>query len=314
MSDVSAHDPIGKAIVYLMFGIAGGTGLDVCGKWLLADYSLTQFILVRSLFGLGILLLLAPWFGGLKSLRTRRWRWHALRTVLAVGTMYGFFYGLSQIPLVDALTIGFTAPLMATALARPFLGEHVGWRRWTAVCIGFVGMLIVLRPGSGVVAWPALALLTAAFLYATLALISRKIGDTENSYLMSIYVLVGPLLAGAMLIPGRWTPPTPGDWGVFALAGLCSAVAWLGLVGGYRRASPALLAPLEYTALVWGAIAGFAIWNEIPDRWTLLGGAIIVGSGLWVAYRELGQRALANRFIRVSTSSSATAAPSEPEH
>ena len=126
-------DATGQAIAYLLLGVAGGLGLDLCAKGLLSDYSLEQFVLLRSIVGLSIFFLLARQFGGFRSLFTRRWPWHVLRMFLASGAMFGFFFGLSRMPLVDALTLGFTAPLMVTALSVPTLGEHVGWRRWTAV-------------------------------------------------------------------------------------------------------------------------------------------------------------------------------------
>ena len=162
MSQEAGQDSTSKAIAYLLLGIAGGLGLDLCAKELLATYSLQQFVLLRSLIGLAILLLLVRQFGGAKNLATRKWRWHLLRTLFATGAMFGFFYGLARMPLVDALTLGFTAPLMVTALSVPMLGEHVGWRRWTAVVIGFVGVLIILRPDTQDISPAALAILFAA--------------------------------------------------------------------------------------------------------------------------------------------------------
>ena len=137
-----SKDETGKAIAFLLVGVTGGLGLDLCAKEILRSYSLEQFVFLRSLIGVAIFLLLARQFGGLASLKTNRWGWHLLRTLLAVGAMFGFFYGISRMPLVDALTLGFTAPLILTALSVPMLGEHVGWRRWTAVSMGFVGVLI----------------------------------------------------------------------------------------------------------------------------------------------------------------------------
>ena len=128
---------VGAAIGLLLFGVMGGLGLDLCAKAILETYPLEQFVFLRSLIGIALFMLLARQFGGLKSLVTRRWGWHFLRTMLASGAMFGFFFGLSKMPLIDALTLGFTAPLMMTALSVPLLGEHVGWRRWLAVVAGF---------------------------------------------------------------------------------------------------------------------------------------------------------------------------------
>jgi drug/metabolite transporter (DMT)-like permease len=307
MVQVSRQDSTGKAIAYLLLGVLGGLGLDLCAKGLLETYSLEQFVLLRSLIGLSIFVFLARQFGGLKSLLTRKWPWHLLRTLLATGAMFGFFYGLARMPLVDALTLGFTAPLMVTALSVPMLGEHVGWRRWVAVIAGFVGVLIILRPGAGDVSFAAVAVLFAAFCYAAMAITARKLSTTESSYALSIYVITGPLLvSGALLSRGAWQAPDVEGWMLFVVAGACSVIAWIGIIGGYRRASPAVLAPFEYTALIGGAIAGYLIWDEVPDRWVAMGATVIIASGLFVVYREIGG-VISSRYLRALTAGSAAA-------
>ncbi len=289
---VSMDDANGRAIAFLLLGVAGGLGLDLCAKGLLERYPLEQFVFLRSLIGLAIFIVLARQFGGIRGLTTRRWPWHALRTLLAVGTMFGFFYALARMPLIDTLTLGFTAPLMVTGLSWLLLKEHVGWRRWVAVIAGFVGVLVVLRPGASAVSPAALSCLFAAFCYACLAITARKLGTTESSYALSVYVIVGPLIIAAVLLgKSSWVAPDVFGWVLFVAAGICSVVAWIGIIGGYRRAAPALLAPFEYTALIGGAIAGYLIWGEVPDRWVIVGSALIIGSGLFVAYREIGTSA-----------------------
>jgi drug/metabolite transporter (DMT)-like permease len=146
----------------------------------------------------------------------------------------------------------------------------------------------------------ALAVIAAAFCYACLAITARKLSATETSYALSVYVISGPMLISGTLLPGDWAAPSIAGWGLFVLAGACSAIAWVGIIGGYRRASPAMLAPFEYTALIGGAIAGYYIWNEVPDIWVVTGGIVIIGSGLFVVYREVGS-ALSNRYLRVLT-------------
>ena len=306
MSQQPPPDSTATAIAFLLLGVAGGLGLDLCAKALLADYSLQQFVFLRGIFGLLIFIAMMRRYGGVENLKTKKLRWHLLRTLLATGAMFGFFFGLARMPLVNALTLGFTAPLMVTALSVPFLGEHVGWRRWTAVVFGFIGVLIILRPGAGIMTPAALAVIAAAFCYACLAITARKLSTTETSFSLTVYVVTGPLLISAVLLPGDWSVPTASGWTLFVLAGACSTVAWIGIVGGYRRASPAMLAPFEYTALIGGAIAGYYIWNEVPDRWVVAGAIVIIGSGLFVVYRELGS-ALSNRYLRVFTAAAAAA-------
>jgi len=300
------QDNFGVALSYLMLGVTCGLALDICAKWLLADYSLEQFVFLRSAFGVIFFLLSARWYGGLGSLRSKRWKWHLLRTVLATGAMFGFFFGLTRMPLVNALTIAFTAPLIVTALSVPFLGEHVGWRRWLAVISGFVGVLLVLRPGEGMFDPAAIAVLMAAVCWAGLSLTARRLATTESSFSLSLYITTGPLIVSSFLLPGHFTAPTTGAWMLFITAGLCSALAWVGIVGGYRRAPPVALAPFEYTALIGAAVAGYLIWDEVPDRWVITGGSIIIASGIYIVYREIGN-VITNRYLRAFTASGAAA-------
>lgn len=296
------HQPMpsttGKAIAFLLFGVTAGLCLDLCAKALLETYSLNQFVLLRSLIGLALFLLLAPRFGGLAALSTQRWPWHLLRTLLAAGSMYGFFYGLARMPLVNALTLAFTAPLMVTALSVPLLGERVGWRRWAAVLIGFGGVLLIVRPGAAGFGIASLAVLFAGLCYALLAITARRLAATESSYSLSVYVIAGPLVVGIVGSSGEpWIAPDGLGWLLFVAAGACSVCAWLGIVGAYRRAPPALLAPFEYSAIVGGTLAGFLLWNEKPDAWVLLGAGVITASGVFVAYREIDRTATA-RYLR----------------
>jgi drug/metabolite transporter (DMT)-like permease len=306
ISHPAPDDHYGTAIAFLLLGVVSGLSLDLCAKWLLVDYSLPQFVFLRSVFGLSFFLLTARFYGGLGNLRTSRWKWHLFRTLLATGAMFGFFYGLSRMPLVNALTIAFTAPLFVTGLSVPFLGEHVGWRRWLAVTVGFIGVLIVLRPGQGMFTPAAIGVIIAALCYAGLALTARKLAATESSFSLAVYVVTGPFLVSSTLLPGNFTMPTAGGWFLFVLAGLCSALAWVGIVGGYRRAPPAMLAPFEYTAIIGAAIAGYLIWDEVPDVWVITGGLVIIASGLFIVYREIGN-VLSGRYLRVVTASASAA-------
>jgi len=287
MIQVPDNERASKAVAWLMFGVTSGLMLDLFAKQLLQSYSLQQFIFLRSLIALLILLAIAPRFGGLRSLRTNRRGWHLLRTILAIGAMFGFFYGLAEMPLVNAFTLGYTAPLMMTALSAIFLDEPVGWRRWTAVFVGFGGVIVMLRPGSAELSLAAIAVLLAALCYAGQAITARLLATSESTLSLSFYVVVGPMLVSAFLIDEHsWMNPDFVGWLLLLGAGISSVMTWIGLVNAYRAASPALLAPLEYTALVGGAIAGYLIWGEVPGQRVAIGAVIIVASGLFVVYRK----------------------------
>jgi drug/metabolite transporter (DMT)-like permease len=134
----------------------------------------------------------------------------------------------------------------------------------------------------------SIAVIIAAAGYAALAITARHLGKTEGILSLSVYVIVGPLLVSGLLsIDGPWRTPDVKGWLLFILAGACSVIAWIGIIGGYRRASPALLSPFEYTALIGAAAAGYFIWGEVPDRWVVTGALIIIASGLFVVYREI---------------------------
>lgn len=285
-------DNVPRAAAWLLLGVTGGLGLDLCAKEILETYSLVQFILLRSLIAIAIMLSITPQFGGLRALHTREVLWHVLRSVFAIGAMFGFFYGLARMPLVNALTLGYTAPLIMTALSALFLGDEIGWRRWLAVGLGFTGVLIMLRPGRGELSLAAIAVLIAAFCYACQAITARRLGGTESTLSLAFYVVVGPLIvAGAVFDSDTWLSPDVGGWILIVGAAVCSIFAWVGFVNGYRAVSPAILAPLEYLALVAGAIAGFLIWDEVPDRWVVVGAVIIMASGVFVVYRSGVQKA-----------------------
>ena len=281
------RENVPKAAAWLLLGVASGLGLDLCAKEILETYSLVQFILLRSLIAIGIMLSIAPQFGGLQALHTREVGWHVLRSVFAIGAMFGFFYGLARMPLVNALTLGYTAPLIMTALSAVFLGDEIGWRRWLAVGLGFIGVLVMLRPGRGELSFASLAVLIAAFCYASQAITARRLGSTESTFSLAFYVVVGPLIvAVALYDTDTWLSPDVSGWALILGAAVCSIFAWIGFVNGYRAVSPAILAPLEYLALVAGAIAGFMIWDEVPDRWVVVGATIIMASGVFVVYRS----------------------------
>ncbi|MEC7860250.1 MAG: DMT family transporter [Pseudomonadota bacterium] len=281
-------DAFGLALGYLLLGSFCGLSLDLLAKYLLQDYSLTQFIFMRSLFGAIIFLIIAPWYGGLKSMQTQKWELHLLRAILSIIAMFGFFYGVSLMPLVNALTLAYTAPIVVTALSVPLLGESVGRPRWIAVTIGFCGALIILRPGSGELSIALVAVLAAAISYALLAITARKM-KTETTIAMSMYVLVGPLVASLFFLPNNYIAPTFSDWLIFFLAGLTSVGTWIGFINAYKRYSPVALAPFEYLTLIGAALAGYWIWQETPDKYVVIGAMVIVSSGLFIAYREIGK-------------------------
>tara|TARA_Y100000768_G_scaffold149231_1_gene111430 strand:+ start:309 stop:1256 length:948 start_codon:yes stop_codon:yes gene_type:complete len=282
-------DKFGLALSYLLLGEFSGLALDIAAKYILQKYSLIQFIFVRSLLAAIILLLICPWYGGISSIKTKKWKWHLLRAFLSIIAMFGFFYGISLMPLVNAVTIVYIAPIIVTALSSSLLGEKVGLPRWIAVITGFFGALIILRPGAGSNIEASLAVFASAIGFALLAITARKMAKTESVIAMSIYVLIGPMIASIFFLPNNYINPDGSDWLIFLFAGIASVFTWMGYINAYKRYSPVSLAPFEYLALIGAAIAGYYLWNEVPDKFVLIGALIIVASGLFIAYREIGR-------------------------
>ncbi len=271
-------------------GVLFLVALDVTARWLLERYSLTQFVFLRCVFSVALLLLYASGSGRLGALRTQRVGWHAFRSALMAGSMLSFFHALRFIPLADIMIFAFAAPLIVTALSRPMLGEVVGPRRWAAVIIGFAGVLVVLRPGFGAVHPAAIYAVIGAAFYAGLGLTARKLSTTESTMSLSLYVFAAPLaIAGALCVPG-WQSPGGLDWLMFLVCGAFGSLGIVFINAAYQRAPVAMIVPFEYTALIWAAGAGFVFWGEVPDGFAWLGAAIITASGLFILHRETRAR------------------------
>lgn len=267
-------------------GIGAFATMDALIKWLTSDYSVTQIVALRSWFGLPVLFFILRFEGGVKALRTHRPLAHFGRYVLVLGLSFTFFWSLSQMKLVDAVAISFAAPILITALSVPLLGEPVGWRRWAAIGVGFIGVLVMLRPGMGVFHWAAIVVLCSAVFYSLLMITTRALKSTENTASLMFYPQVGMSLTGVFIAPLFWTTPTPIDFVLFALAGLFGSVGILCLTKAFRLAPAAVVSPFEYTALIWATLLGFVLWGELPDAVTVTGALIVATSGLYIIYRE----------------------------
>ncbi len=273
-------------IVLMLIGIAGFAVMDAIIKWLTADYPVPQVVALRSWFGLPLLCIFALHQGGLKTLKTRRPMVHVARYLLVLALSFSFFWALSQMKLVDAIAITFAAPIFITALSVPLLKEPVGLHRWFAIGIGFCGVLIMLRPGMGVFQWAALVVLGSAVVYALLMITTRAFKSTESTAALMLYPQLGMSLTGIAFAPYFWVIPSPGDLGLFALAGLFGSVGVMCLTHAFRLGPAAVISPFEYSALIWATLLGFLLWSELPDKYTLVGAGVVISSGLYIIYRE----------------------------
>lgn len=263
------------------------TCMDTIGKTLTASYPVQQVVWARYLFQLVFISLPVLWLGtGLVT--TSHLGLQVVRGVLVTVATLCMFTAISVIPLANAYTVTFIAPLLVTLLSIPVLGEHVGWRRGSAIVAGFVGVLVVLRPGLGVMHPAAFLLLITATCFALYQIITRVMsaGTDETPLTMLFYLaLVGTLVLSAV-VPFYWQPVAPSDWPWMAAMGVLGGIGHLMLIRALRLAPASLISPFTYTQLVWALILGYAVFGDLPDLWTLTGCVVIVSSGLYVFYRE----------------------------
>ncbi|MSO75581.1 MAG: DMT family transporter [Alphaproteobacteria bacterium] len=283
-----------RGIIYMVLGSALYTVNDAAMKWLTAGYPVGELLALRGVFGFLPLLYLIARAGGPASLSIRSWRWQSFRSVFVVASTFLFITGLNYLPLADAIAIGFASPLFITAMARPFLAEQVGWRRWSAVAVGFVGVIIIIRPGGEGFHGAGLVIVAAALVGAVRDIITRRITATESSLATSFFTISATVLAGLATLPFGWVMPTSQDFALMVLCGILIGVSQYLVIESFRLTEVAVIAPFKYSSLLWAVLFGYLVWGETPDRWTALGSAIVVASGIYILHREtVRRRALA---------------------
>jgi drug/metabolite transporter (DMT)-like permease len=300
-------EPSLRGILCVLAAGATFSTSDMMIKTLSGDYPLHQIVFIRALVALIVILgLFMPLEGGYHNLRTARWKLHVFRGGCVVVANMSFFVGVAALPLAEATAIFFVAPLFITALSVPFLGEKVGVRRWLSVLVGLVGVVIVIRPGSEVFQYAALAPVLAAFAYAFMQITARKLGGTERAstmafYVQATFVLVcatsGLTLGDGHLAEGvdsptllfllrAWTVPSQFVGGVMLAVGVLSAFGSYLISQGYRLAEATTAAPFEYIVLPMAIMWGVIVFGDWPDAIALLGILLIVASGLYAFWRE----------------------------
>lgn len=286
--------PTLKGILYMCAGVLCLALGDAITKWLGASYSPLQIIFFRTLVSLPLIVLIARFNGGVRKLSTKRPGVHLLRGLIFTGTMVCFMWGLTLLPLAEATAIIFAAPLFVTLLSVPLLKERVDTPTMLATLLGFVGVIIVVRPGADSFQPATLIVVAAAVFYALTLITARRYGSREHLWAMVFYTTLIPLLASAATLPWVWKTPALAAWPLFLLAGILGVGAMTGITMAFRYAPAALAAPFDYTGLVWAVLLGWWIWDEMPDVWVLIGGSVVIFSGLLIAWRE-GRVAISRR-------------------
>ena len=255
------------------------------GKWLVATYPVGQFLLIRS----GVTLLLLSSFiwraGKAAFVNMPRPGLQLLRIVVSTAEIAMFFWAVTYMPLADATTFYLAGPIFVTALSVLLLGERVGWRRWTAVLIGFAGVVIALRPSAASFTLPALIALAGSIFYALLMIVTRTLRESDYTVLITTQFL-GVLAFGLVTAPFGWVAPGGYDLLLMAGLGISSMLALFCVVRSLKLATASVVVPYQYTLIVWSVLFGFALFGELPDAYTLVGAAIIVAAGLYIFWRE----------------------------
>jgi drug/metabolite transporter (DMT)-like permease len=273
----------------MLTGIALFSINDALGKWLLATYSVGELLLVRSATAL---ILLAPFVhrAGFAAFRhAPRPAVQLVRIVLSTLEVAMFFWAVSYLPLADTVTFYLAGPIYVTALSVLLLGERVGWRRWSAVLVGFAGVLLALRPSAASLTLPAIIALTGSIFFALLMIATRLLRETPNTVLVGGQI-VGTLIFGAVMAPVGWITPSPRDFMLLSLFGVISIMALACVNHSLKLAAASVVVPYQYTLIVWAIVLGYAVFGDVPDLFTLIGAAIIVAAGLYIFWREQAQR------------------------
>ncbi len=271
-------------IGFVLLGYLSASACDTAIKWASGSYPVAEELAVSALFSLVPLTVAAACVGGFSVLATRKLKLHLVRGSLSFLSSLAAYYALGHMKLADFYAMVFTAPLFITALSAPLTGERVDLRRWMAVLTGFAGVVVMVRPGSDLAGVGTLGALGAALFYALAVLLVRRMGESEQAVTCGIYgslVMIVGSSALALSQPGL-TLPTLTDLPAFAFAGIAMGCAMLGLFSGFRRTPAAILAPFQYSQMIWGTLVGFVVFGERPDTSVMAGGLLIISSGLYV--------------------------------
>ncbi|MSO93492.1 MAG: DMT family transporter [Rhodospirillales bacterium] len=279
-----------RGIVCMVVSGVLATAQDAVMKWLTTGYPVGEILFLRALFAyipIGLLIWNA---GGRACLRTNSAASQILRGLLVTGATLIFVIALKLLPFADAIAASFTAPLFVTAFAAPLLGESVGWRRWTAVMVGFAGVLVMLRPGVSLelaMLIPLVSAVTGAFR----DVFTRRIIPHENAAGTLFYSFTIMFLISGATLPFSWTTPTAFDLGLLVAAGTMFGACHYLLILAYRYGEAAVVTPFAYTQLLWAVVVGYLIWDQLPDIYVLAGAILVAGSGLYILHRAARRRA-----------------------
>jgi drug/metabolite transporter (DMT)-like permease len=258
---------------------------DVMGKWLVATYGVAQLLLIRSIAAIAFLAPAIHRVGLVRVLTPERPWLHALRALCCTAEVALFYWAVVYLPLADTVAFYLASPIFVTILAVFILKERVGWRRWAAVSIGFVGVLVAVRPTGAGMGWPALIAITGSLVFALANTLTRLLSDASEVTLVS-WQTIAALVFGAVVAPFMWVAPNLRDFGALLLLGIVATFAHICVNRSLRYAPAAVVIPYQYSLIVWAVLLGFLFFGDWPAMHVFIGSAIIVGAGLYIFIRE----------------------------
>ncbi|MGH6913764.1 MAG: DMT family transporter [Geminicoccales bacterium] len=280
------HQTAAKGIGCMVLGCAFLMMSDALSKWLSQTYSTGQIMSLRNVFVLVPILLVAWRKDSFADLRVDRWAAQSFRALWHVLAAVFFVTSVSLLPLADVHAIGFAGPIFIAALSPFMLGERVGWHRWTAILVGFGGVLIMLRPTGAGFDYLGLVPLAATLSGSLRDLLTRRLSRTETSMSILFFSSVAVILGGLVTAPFDWKPLTWTSLALFVANGLVNGGAHFLIIEAYRLAQAPVVSPFKYSILIWAVLFGYLVWGHVPDAWIAIGALPVVASGLYILHRE----------------------------
>ena len=272
-------------IAIVLLGVFMFACVDTLNKVLGQSHSIAQILWVRFLIFVPIALALSYRRNGGLTWRSQRPLLQGARAALLVIEMGFFVAALKYLPLADVQAIAASAPLMVVALSVPFLGEKVGWRRWSAVAVGFAGVLIIVRPGFESMSTGTILTLIGTAMWAVYQIMLRIVGRYDPAPTTALWTAVIGLAMTSLVVPFHWTEPSPLGWFLLLLIGILGAAGHTVFMKAFTLAPASALQPFTYTQLVLVTILGWLVFGDLPDGWTVAGASLIVAAGLYSIYR-----------------------------
>jgi drug/metabolite transporter (DMT)-like permease len=290
-TDHAHHRRTLRGIALIMTAVMMFSAMDTLAKYMLRSYPMSALMWARYTVHLALMLALLWPRMGIRLLRTRRPGLQILRGLLLVASTMFFYWALRYLPLAEAAAISFVGPVLTTLLSGPMLGERVTGRQWLAVIIGFAGVLIIMRPGGGVLSLAAVFPITTAILFSVYQIVTRKLSGREHPYTTLFYTAVVGFAATSFAAPLHWVTPTLTQALFMVVIGMLGGFGHLMLIRAMEHTSPSTLAPFVYSQLVWSTVLAFLVFGDFPDSVSLAGMLVIVVAGLlgvnWRQMRRL---------------------------